>query len=487
MRTNLILASVLGPLFVAGCVSSNATDTEDTDGALADDAGIRLEADADAGEGSPDAGGPLALDGGDPARDASIGSGPTYYVDNTHPMASDSNPGSAGAPWRTLQHAAARTYAPGDTLVVAGTYTVGSGGTWNTPAIRPASSGTPGNPIVWMAHPTRGATVQCASAPPSGPLPDGTQSPIGVEGEDHIVLDGFEVQNCFAKGIGVFNATDVTISRCTVHGVNIDHAFDNSDGIRGENVRDLQIRDCEIYDVHNGSDTANAAGIKLYDATNTMIEHNELHDVPAGVFDKRLGVGTVIRRNYLHDTGRPIYMLDRISSIQIYENLIVRTESAAAIDFADRTDGGAVYNNTIYQYVEGAIRVKESSSNIDLYNNIYVSRGTPSTADLYTYMDPPTALRTVAYNRYAPFNRVQIGRYVTNRNYDTLAAWQAGHGLDGQSSTGDPGFVDPTAGDYHLRASSTARGAGRVGGTAGGAPVDLGAFPSGSGLVGIRP
>jgi hypothetical protein len=61
-----------------------------------------------------------------------------------------------------------------------------------------------------------------------------------------------------------------------------------------------------------------------------------------------------------------------------------------------------------------------------------------------------------------------------------LSQWQTFSGLDGESSTGDPMFVDLEGGDYHLRPGSPAATA-----TASGGPA--GCYITGTEHIGIEP
>ncbi|MCJ7816351.1 MAG: hypothetical protein MUP55_00705, partial [Candidatus Aenigmarchaeota archaeon] len=77
--------------------------------------------------------------------------GSYYYVDSGHAQASDSNLGTESLPWLTIQKAGAAMQAGDVTIVKSGDYGAGGTGSRYTPAIRPANSGTAGNPIVFKA------------------------------------------------------------------------------------------------------------------------------------------------------------------------------------------------------------------------------------------------------------------------------------------------------------------------------------------------
>lgn len=83
----------------------------------------------------------------------SAGLAGTYHVAQEHPRASDSNPGTTGAPWKTVSKAAAKML-PGDTaLIHQGIYRE-----W----VNPARSGSPSAPIVFEA--AAGQTVVLSGA-----------------------------------------------------------------------------------------------------------------------------------------------------------------------------------------------------------------------------------------------------------------------------------------------------------------------------------
>ncbi len=105
----------------------------------------------------------------------------TYYVDTAASNASDSNPGSASSPWKTLQKAAATLVAGDRAIIRAGTY---------AGRLSPANSGNSSAYIYFEAQP--------------GVVIDGGE--IWIERKSHIEISGFKVQRTPHAGISVFGS-----------------------------------------------------------------------------------------------------------------------------------------------------------------------------------------------------------------------------------------------------------------------------------------
>jgi len=67
--------------------------------------------------------------------------------------------------------------------------------------------------------------------------------------------------------------------------------------------------------------------------------------------------------------------------------------------------------------------------------------------------------------------------------YNSLESW-LGLGFDSHSLNNDPLFVNRTIHDYHLQAGSPAKNAGRVSGTGDGAVISMGAYSTGTEVIG---
>jgi hypothetical protein len=414
-----------------------------------------------------------------------------FYVDQANASASDSNPGTESLPWKTLYRAKSASLQPGDVVIVKpGTYDASVGGSWSEPAIYPAVSGTATQPITFRAVPRHGAVVQGGGAAPA----------IGSRGRNYVVIDGFVVTSTNPKGVAVFGAGDyakvkgVSIVNNIIYGIHNSDPYDNTDGIRVEYASGTRISNNRIYDVHNGTDSYNASAIKLYKTDSTLIENNELSDAAAGIFDKEGGTNNVFRHNYIHDISVVgIQFATQNGTLatgnQVYENVMNRCGKAVFVnpnDGSSVVDNLRVFNNVFANYgSEGGVYPSKYQGKAYFYNNIFYRTGSISVGDFYTYNDPPVTVGLLDYNMYVSSPRFTLGRYQTDRVYTSLSAWQSATGFDRNSLSGNPAFVNATAGDFRLAAGSMAIGAGRAGGSANGAPVNMGAYPTGNEVIGL--
>lgn len=341
----------------------------------------------------------------------------TYYVDGTHPSASDANAGTdENAPWETIVHAAATVTAGEAVQVKAGTYDDGT--------IVLANSGTPGAPIVIEAFP--GDELQATI------LGNGFHS----TGKSHVVLRGLNFESINGNGIrfeGPPNpadppATDIVILGNRTHdtcssGVSIwgvDWGVDpgNYDNIRDviieSNIIELGTNGCfnEIVTVANGAvnvdvrfntiryGSAIAGGDEGIDfkegVRDSRIYGNTIYDlsdkaiyIDGGSGDEDPQISNIhIFNNHLHDlpsTGMTITTEGKgdVSLVFVYNNIIYNTDRDGILVYdhpGGNADGGTVtnvwiYNNTVTQGgLEGpgwgGIRVNHETAAVVIVNNI---------------------------------------------------------------------------------------------------------------------
>lgn len=410
-----------------------------------------------------------------------------YYVDQAHPGASDNNPGTEAQPWLTLYRAARAPLQPGDTVYVKkGTYDVSTGGQWYMPAIN-LPSGAPGKPVTFKSLPMHAAVLDTRNT-------QGNPA-IGVYMRSHVVIDGFVIPKPGNKGIAIFGeagtpAKDIVIQNNIIHGVYV-NGLDNTEAIRIENAQDVVVRNNKLYDVSNGGNSSNASGVKTYKVRNVIIENNEIYDVVAGIKEKEASSQITVRNNRIYRCRYGFVLNNQNGGVteQIrYHNNVVECSSG----FESDTQGTAVmrdvhiYNNTFAGYQSKGVHANEHGQQFFIYNNIfYRTAESVSMADFFTRQPHTSQIVLMDYNLYLREPKMIIGLYSLNETSTTLAAWQSkSHGLDRNSLLADPRFVNAASGNYRLAAGSPALGRGR---DRNGATVNIGAYATGSEVIGLIP
>jgi parallel beta-helix repeat protein len=176
--------------------------------------------------------------------------GATWYVSTS---GSDSDDGSRGAPWRTLQHAADRVPSGGTVIVRAGTYA----------GFATSRSGSSGNPIVFQGDPSGARPVLDGRV-------DDRLDVIKISGAHDLRISGFVITgsqggNYAGAGVRTENgATRIVISDNVIRD---NHSF----GVNSYGSSAVTIRDNEV--------TGNEEGIQIaHDGDGTRIVDNRVHD-----------------------------------------------------------------------------------------------------------------------------------------------------------------------------------------------------------------
>ena len=207
--------------------------------------------------------------------------GATRYVST---KGSDSNPGTIGAPWLTIQHAA-NSVSAGATVYV-------FGGVYNESVNFPAS-GTASAPITFESYPGQTAVIDgtgvscCTSNPPSSG--NDTQGLINIVNQSYLVLAGFEIRD-FTTGNPAYTPAGVWI---TGSGTGI------------------QLLNNLLHNITTSSEeNGNAFGIAVYGTSQTPISHlvisgNEVYSLKTGNSESVNVDGNVtnfaITNNLVHD------------------------------------------------------------------------------------------------------------------------------------------------------------------------------------------
>lgn len=427
---------------------------------------------------------------GGESSSSAIGSTGTTFDYYIGPSGSDSNAGTLSSPWAiTALWTKASTYAGKRLGILDGTYSGYNGGTYNgndyAHYVPATASGTVGARTVIGAVNARQAILNGAGGNAGAGF---TRARVVLLVQGAYVT----VQELDVRGGGLFgiqtNAANVTVLGCECHDINRvtygDGGYDNQAGISTSNSSSgVRLAHNYCHDIVTGSGTgANECGILMYHGTNAVVEYNEVTAVNTGIFLKDDDGGAVVRYNYLHGVGRPLYYgTNNGFAYTIHSNVVEGwTQDGYNSDNYVEGAGTALYNNTFIVSAAGAVGwlVRASSSNpVTFYNNLIARSGGSSSSygDMTAAGSGTFALSD--YNLYgstATFHS-PAGSSRTFAAYKT----QIG-GLDTHSVNADPTFVGGGSGPYQWKLSGGSRGLneGSSDGTTSGSAVNIGAFAS---------
>ena len=403
--------------------------------------------------------------------------GATHYVS---PAGADTNPGTIGSPWRTIQHAADELEAGETVYIRAGTY---------TERVQARRSGTAEHYIEFVAYPGEAPVIDGAGVtlPPDqaglfeingfshirvsglrvvNARPDDNSNGIFVYGAHGVRLEDNETYNTKSSGIGVWNSSDVIVS-----GNEIVHAC------TGGYQESLTVAGTDTFEVVANivRDTAGGKeGIDAKDGSrNGKIHGNLVYNVPAvGIYidawDK-LTSGISVYQNTIHDTGNGIAVASEMGgtlvNIQIYNPLVYRNEyigiaiTRNGLGSHHPIQGVTIVNNTVWRNGAtwgGGIAVDNPhATGVVVRNNILSAN---LSFQLSLSADVPAANATIDHQL--------IHGYQGNLEDGEI------YGSD--YVEGNPRFANASGGDFHLRAGSPA---GNVGSPAGAPPRDFDDVP----------
>lgn len=328
-----------------------------------------------------------------------------YYVDPSHPQASDSNPGSQSLPWRNCPGmpawAGSIALAAGDTVYFASseTWEAGSGsavlqvsggvtydgrswGTGGRATFR--ASGQLSRSVINLMedHPTEATVVRGFEADAGGTVTSGIgvnwpQSAGSMTGavkriEDAVVhgvasqsaLGEYEYGIVISSGWGGSRVTaNLEVSSCVVHdisrgGINVYSANDDP----SSRIENVLVRGNEIYDIGHDPDYAGSALPLKNWVKDVVVEFNSVHDTVRGsgisISSHEVGFrgpeAAIVRYNIVRncETMGVLFHVRGSTEVDVYGNLILdNTYQGVRFMTAMGTLAVRIYNNTFFRNV----------------------------------------------------------------------------------------------------------------------------------------
>jgi parallel beta-helix repeat protein len=374
--------------------------------------------------------------------------GGTYYVSK---KGRDRNPGTEARPWKTIRKAA-KTLLAGDTVYIkAGTY---------RERVVPSRSGSADKYITYSAYPGDRVTIDG-----SGKTIDEMGGLFDLSGRSYIKVSGLRVVNSSQIGILADGSTGIIIESNYTYNT-------GSSGIAAWGSRNVIIDANEVVRACNGE---LQESITVADTDSFEIRNNYVHDVgnpdKEGIDAKDGASNGKIFGNRVHDTGLGIYVdawNKHTYNIEVSGNT-VHDNGGDGITLASEQGGllenVRVFNNISFNNTLNGIDISACCTrshpmkDIVVVNNTFYRNGRDWGQGIY--IENPQVENFVFRNNICSQNltfqialdsAVPAGVYTIDHNL-----------IDGVSETygeswveGDPAFVDPSRGDFHLREGSPA-------------------------------
>lgn len=243
---------------------------------------------------------------------------------------------------------------------------------------------------------------------------------VYAEGAHDLVFQKFGVDGSQDGGLVLLNTANAVIDGCDIRGTNARGTSADHEAMSlGEGSHDIEVKHCRVHD--NGEE-----GIDVKYTENARIS---IHD------------------NVSSNNSSPNVYVDSASGVEIYNNVASGTKNnpkagiaLAVEDYSEtrKLDNVKVYNNVSYGNSQAGLSIWVEStgviSNVQIINNTFYGNAKGA-----LWFGAPT---------YAGVNILRNNIYAEG-NF-THTAFTSDHNF-----AGDPGFVNPRAGDFHLKPGST--------------------------------
>ncbi len=384
--------------------------------------------------------------------------GNIYYVDQNHPLANDSNPGTEDLPWKTISKAA-NTLKAGDTVYI-------KEGTYKERVI-PKNSGVKGAYISYIAYPGDEVTIDGSNVTLPDDLvgllhisnksyiriidlkirnvgPYDNNAGILVYNSSHIIIENNSIYNTTSSGIGIWESSNIIVSNNEVELACNDG---EQECITIATTSNFEVKYNHVH--HGGAGTLGGEGIDAKDgSSNGKVYGNIVHDL------NRLGI-------YVDAWDKHTY------NIEVFGNIVYNCTSgfAVASERGGLLENVKVYNNIAYHNEWAGMEIggwdygyKHPMRNITIINNNFCNNGNGGWG-VGIYHENPDAENIIIRNNICSGNsgsQIEIDGNLKNfvMDHNLIYGYSEYYGED--YVEGNPLFINASAGDFHLQAGSPA-------------------------------
>jgi hypothetical protein len=383
-----------------------------------------------------------------------------------------------------------------------GIYEPGEATRFGDPVMHPVNSGEPGNPITLQAYPGEIPVIHDAVRTGITPPANNTGPAAGCHQNSYVTWDGFTFERNHDNGYQASAIVRFELSdHCVLTNSNLigrSH-FDYANGSLIHVVQSsyITISHSRLHGMSRDPNaiepTVNTCAIWSFDFDHVYIHNNDFYD-NFGNVNTKLGTSQLyVHHNHFWNCGNTAFLatpqVAGTTDLFVYQNLIRNCPKALySPDPAALVYNLRFYNNTIYNSGAGTFAEVGSASyqfhrNTEIFNNIIYNAGGADPL-LVRYFNG-TSGELPAYADYNAFYGAGHWSLNYTTDYATLSEWRSAAGLDANSITSDPLFVNAggaNAADYRLQPNSPAR-IGRSGAYA----SVMGAFVDGNEVIGPNP
>lgn len=360
----------------------------------------------------------------------------SWFVDTNNAQCSDTGPGTRKVPFCTIGAASLEAVAGDKVIVASGNY---------PERVVVGNSGEFGAPIVFK--PATGASVSIGEGQPNG---------FYIDSKKWITIQGFKIFCTSSYGIGVESSRHITISGNHVTKAGNPVVGGTSKGIYLSNSSWSQVHGNLVdYNTDSGIHLTNGStGIHV---TKNIVAHNSAHyaRIAPGI-DVRMSSGNIIKGNRCHhneDSG--IQSFTGAKNNLIVNNVCYRNGDHGIHSY--NAPNQRIVGNTVYKNVTAGISIEGQSYGAKLANNISVDNGINSPRTSGNIRVDKTSVTGTTLD----FDLVYLSQPSTmifwgSAFYENLDDFVKATGREKHGIEGDPLWVNPTRGDFHLMEGSPA-------------------------------